>query len=630
MIGKTLGGRYTIIKHLGTGGFSNTYLAEDRNLPYHHRCVVKQLKTNTTDASTLNTARQLFQSEAETLYQLGQKCSQIPQLLAHFEEDQEFYLVQEFIDGHDLSTEIASNQRFTEEQVVHLLQDVLQILDVVHQENVIHRDIKPRNLIRRQEDGKLVLIDFGAVKQISTQVIYPGDFGHGSITIAIGTQGYMPNEQQGGKPRFSSDIYALGIIAIQALTGLSPNQLHEDAKTGEIVWRDQCQVSQRLATILDKMVRSHFKDRYRCVQDVLRDLQKITDTHILTTAISGLTNQNIVKSRHGWLVAGAALVMGLAGFGYWQSRPASLSNLLTPVSSSTPVLDRVNTLSVHTGAVFAIAFSPDGKTFASGSGDKTIKLWKLSTGELLQSLTGHSQAVVTVAISPNGQTLVSGSRDHTIKLWNLQTGELRHTLAGHTDGVQTVAISSDGQTLVSGSRDRTLKLWNLQTGAVIRTLRGHTAEIESIAISPNGQVLMSGSEDQVAKLWNLKTGELLRTLTGHDDEIEAVTISPDGQTLVSGGKDKTFVWQLGARQSQRSLTGQSGFVRATVISPNGQTLITAHADNTIKFWNLKTGDLQRTFPGHLDWVLSVAISPDGRTLISGSRDKTIQIWRVQS
>ena len=262
-----LGGRYKIISQLGAGGFGQTFLAEDLHLPGHPRCVVKHLKPQTKEDSTLSMARRLFDTEAQALYQLGDH-DQIPHLLAHFEDNQEFYLAQELIEGEPLTQEFAAGQLWSECQVVALLQDILQVLAFVHEKQVIHRDIKPPNLIRRQRDGKVVLIDFGAVKQVSTQAVNPEH--QTNVTISIGTQGYMPNEQLAGTPRFSSDVYAVGMLAIQALTGVHPKRIKEDPRTSEINWHEHAPtVCPELAEIIDKMVRYDFRDRYATAAETL-------------------------------------------------------------------------------------------------------------------------------------------------------------------------------------------------------------------------------------------------------------------------------------------------------------------------------------------------------------------------
>ncbi len=275
MLGKLLDRRYEVTQVLGAGGFGRTYLAKDTRRPGNPTCVVKQLKPVSSDPAFLETARRLFNSEAEILEKLGNH-DQIPRLLAYFEEDQEFYLVQEFIEGHTLSQELQPGQRWEESRVIELLGEILSILEFVHHHGVIHRDIKPDNLIRRKSDNKLVLVDFGAVKQIRTQfAITQG----ASNTIAIGTPGYMSSEQALGQPRPSSDIYALGIIGIQALTGLMPISFQEDLSTGEILWQHLVSVSRGLAGILSKMVRYHFKDRYQSATEALQALRQLNGSY---------------------------------------------------------------------------------------------------------------------------------------------------------------------------------------------------------------------------------------------------------------------------------------------------------------------------------------------------------------
>lgn len=287
MVGTLLNGRYKIIQALGTGGFGQTFLAEDTLNPDQPRCVVKQLKPASQDNSFLKIARRLFQTEVDILRQLGSH-DQIPTLLDDFEDDQEFYLVQEFVEGQTLSDELAEKCRLTESEVVVMLQDILQILAFVHSKQVIHRDIKPSNLIRRKKDGQFVLIDFGAVKQISTQVnVEQIQTGH---TISIGTQGYVPSEQLMGKPRFNSDLYALGLTAIQALTGIHPCELPNHQDTAEVLWQDQAAVNPRLAVILNKMVRYHFSQRFQSASEVLRFLNQLDDLSVdLITAIAPTT-----------------------------------------------------------------------------------------------------------------------------------------------------------------------------------------------------------------------------------------------------------------------------------------------------------------------------------------------------
>ncbi|MFE1745330.1 CHASE2 domain-containing protein [Coleofasciculus sp. H7-2] len=267
-------GRYKILRPLASGGFGHTYLAEDTMRPGKPQCAVKHLMPALRDEKFLKVAKRLFFTEAAILESLGHH-SQIPQLLAYFEEHQEFYLIEEFIKGHPLTDELLVDKRLPEAQVVEILCGVLEILIFIHENQVIHRDVKPSNIIRREKDGRLVLIDFGAVKQIQ-----PQEEEQERRTIAIGTRGYTPAEQYDGQPRFSSDIYALGMIGVEAVTGIPPSKLETDRNTGNINWREFALVRDEFAEILDKMVRFHFVTRYQSATEVLQDLKRLPNAPV--------------------------------------------------------------------------------------------------------------------------------------------------------------------------------------------------------------------------------------------------------------------------------------------------------------------------------------------------------------
>jgi|GEM_PF-746379 len=274
MLGRKLAGRYSVVKALAEGGFGETFLAEDTHLPDSPQCVVKKLKTAAHEPALLQTVRRLFDSEAKVLHQLGDH-PQIPRLLAHFEDGEDFCLAEEYIEGNGLDEELVPGEQLDEETVLQILHDVLEVLSFVHDQQVIHRDIKPSNLIRRQSDRKLVLIDFGAVKQVTTKLADSAT--QMPRTVLIGTSGYMPSEQFRGMPRLCSDVYAVGVIALQALTGLRPSfgELPEDENTGELAWRDRISISPAFATLLEKMVLYDYRQRYRSATDALLAVQSL-------------------------------------------------------------------------------------------------------------------------------------------------------------------------------------------------------------------------------------------------------------------------------------------------------------------------------------------------------------------
>ena len=280
MNNKIVGGRFQIIKYLGGGSFGQTYLASD--LQYFHRqCVVKHLRPVVGRPKSFEIIKGLFEREATTLGKLGNNHPQIPSLIAYFEENQQLYLVQEFIEGHDLSKELIQNQKLSELKAIALLKDILEPLAFLHDNNYIHRDIKPSNLMRRQNDGKIVLIDFGAIKEVAqTEII--NSIGKTKIGTIIGTPGYMPSEQALGKPKFASDLYAVGIITIQALTGLKPKEL-EDRETGKLMWGNLVRVTPDFKLILETMTAIDFEQRYRKASDVLEALFELKANSYSTT-----------------------------------------------------------------------------------------------------------------------------------------------------------------------------------------------------------------------------------------------------------------------------------------------------------------------------------------------------------
>lgn len=268
--------RYLVVKPIGKGGFGATFLARDLSLPGYPACVVKQLRPSATSKKVLEMAQQLFQREAKTLAKIGDH-PQIPRLLDYFFGKQQFYLVQEFIDGLTLKQEVRANGVYNEQQTQEFLRDILPVLDYIHSQEVIHRDIKPANIIRRRQDNRLVLIDFGAVKDKVNQATMMGTGETAFTNFAIGTSGFAPMEQMSLRPVYASDIYAVGMTCIYLLTGKSPNALEHNPTTGEVYWREHTHVSDAFASILEKMLAVSVYQRYQSAKDVLYALDHQDD-----------------------------------------------------------------------------------------------------------------------------------------------------------------------------------------------------------------------------------------------------------------------------------------------------------------------------------------------------------------
>ncbi|BAU04924.1 protein kinase domain-containing protein [Fischerella sp. NIES-3754] len=275
MLQTIINNRYKIVKVLGEGGFGKTFLTEDTHLPSGRRCVIKQLKPVTENPQIYKMVQDRFQREAAILEDLGNSNNRIPNLYAYFAEQGQFYLVQEYIEGKTLTEKVHTEGVMSESAVREILKSLLYVLNFVHSRHIIHRDIKPDNIILRDADNIPVLIDFGAVRESMGTIV--NSQGNPTSSIVIGTPGFMPPEQAAGRPVYSSDLYSLAITMIYLLTGRMPQELQTDPRTGEIMWHQYAMnVSPSLRMVLDKAIAYHPGDRYPTAKDMIDALQSPT------------------------------------------------------------------------------------------------------------------------------------------------------------------------------------------------------------------------------------------------------------------------------------------------------------------------------------------------------------------
>ncbi|REJ44776.1 MAG: protein kinase [Microcystis flos-aquae TF09] len=615
-------------------------------------------------------AVELFKREYDVLLELSrQNVTGVPRADTYFQYSTRegkilHCLVMEKVEGINLEQWLNQYDSLSQKRAFKWLREITLILDKIHQQNWLHRDIKPPNIMLRNS-GELVLIDFGTARE-ETQTYHQKV--KGQQVTGITSAGYTPNEQQHGQAVIQSDFHALGRTFVHLLTGKHPLEIY-DPINDVLSWREETEnIHPLLLDFIDELMGRLPRNRPANTRVILQRLDQIErQLKLLPTPVQPVKNN---KLRNRMIALGGVLLLGvgitqvysylkykqfpaglqsmpptpnlmialggvlLLGIGITQAYgyfkylefPASPQLLISDLSSLR-FLDK--TLTGHSNVVWSVIYSPDGRYLASGSQDKTIKIWEVATGKELRTLTGHSDRVRSVVYSPDGRYLASGSWDKTIKVWDVVTGTELRTLAGYSGWVWSVAYSPDGRYLASGSDDDTLTIWEVATGKQLRTLTGHSLFVMSVVYSPDGRYLASGNGDKTIKIWEVATGKELPTFTGHSSVVLSVVYSPDGRYLASGSSDKTIkIWEVATGKELPTLTGHSREVMSVVYSPDGRYLASGSQDKTIKIWEVATGKELRTLTGHSSSVLSVVYSPDGRYLASGSGDKTIKIWRV--
>jgi WD40 repeat protein/tRNA A-37 threonylcarbamoyl transferase component Bud32 len=710
-------GRFTLLQLVGQGAFGSVYKARDGSLD---RVVALKLPR----ASNLpqgGSERDRFFREARSAAQL-----QHPSIVSTHEvgeQDGRPYLVSDFVQGVTLA-DVLSSRRPTPRESAKLLAEVADALHFAHGRGVVHRDVKPSNIMLG-EDGRALVMDFGLAKREAGEVTMTME---GQV---LGTPAYMAPEQARGEAHAvdgRADVYSLGVMLYQMLTGELPFRgttrmllhqvLHDEPrpprKLNDRIPRD-------LETICLKAMAKEPGRRYQSASLLADDLRRFLDGQPIHARPTGPLARAWKWGRRRPVVAGllAALFFTLvtaatAGslLARWalaekgraddralaaeeaeihsrqekdraddraaaavraeqearekttavlqeQERTAQTLYLTQIGRAEAQLLAHDNssvsrTLEMtrpdlrgweyaylrhqaegmppflHTGAVSAVAFSPDGTRLATASYGGTVKVWDTRTGAEALTFRGNAYAVRAVSFSPDGSRLASASDDGTVKVWDARTGAGVLTLSGHANVVTAVSFSPGGSRLASASRDRTVKVWDTRTGAEALTLRGHGDVVTAVSFSPDGSRLASASLG-IVKVWDTRTGAEALTFRGHADSVHAVSFSPDDSRLATASQDLTpKVWDARTGAEVFTLRGHLSVVRAVCFSPDGSRLASGSYDRTVKVWDARTGAEALTLRGHGNGVSAVSFSPDGTRLASASDDQTVKVWDART
>lgn len=588
--------RYRCLRVLGQGGFGRTYQALDDDTSPPQPCVVKHLLAVGATASESQHRR--FQLEAQRLGSLGQH-PQIPDLLGVIDSGRGQFLVQQYIPGPTLA-QMTQVHPLDESQVRRVLDELLPVLQFVHDHGVVHRDIKPANIIAPPSPQPLVLVDFGASKMMADSLRMD------KTGTVIGSAGYGAPEQALGKAVFASDLFSLGVTCLNLLTGLHPFDLYSVSEDAW-VWQPFLPnpVSPGLAQVLNRLANRSLKERYSTAQAALTDLR--------------------------W----SAMVT------VPDRQPSASPRPSAPEPPASPPPGWTQRFVIHLEWTVAngVAVSPSGRAIAVPCSDGSVGLWDCTNGEPIQRFQkrwgvwglGHQGPVTAVGFSVDGQYLWSAGQDGQIIQWPLTDDgpPQRLPVSGWAPTCLTRfgPTATSPQTLGVGTGDGHIHLWPLVPGASYRTLIYHQARITALAVTAGDRGLVSSSLDQTMRWWSLPTGHLSQTVVvPKPAAITALASHPqDGRVVTGDQGGRLQVWNPQQPETPHLVAKLGSPVTALAISPDGHWLAAGLDNGHLPLWSLP-GLRPAPTVGHAWAINGLAFTPDSALLVSTGADGTIRFW----
>ncbi len=569
-------GHYRLTRFLGRGGFADVYLGEHVYLGT--LAAIKVLDTQL----TVDEVEQ-FRQEARTIAQLEHP--HIVHVLDFGVDDGLPFLVMSYAPNGSLRQRYPRGTRLPLEKILHYVRDIAGALQYAHDQKLVHRDVKPENvLLGRNEE--VLLSDFGlAVVSHSSSQESPGD--------VSGTVAYMAPEQARGKPRSASDQYALGIVVYEWICGARPFEGSYQEIAVQHVLATPPPLHQLLPTISsaleDVVLKALAKDpheRYPCIQDFANALEQ---------AALGEKSSTVI--------------------------------LPSPQLRNTGGVLDSTTSRMPSDTIYALAWSPDGRRIASGGLDRTVQVRGTTTGVSILIYHGHGGSISALTWAPDGHSIASASLDKTIQVWDATNGDRRVTYDGHAGMVYALAWSPDGKHIAStsgGGTDNTVQIWEVATGQNIFTYHDPLYWSRAVAWSPDGKYLAAGLWQEI-HLWDIAKKSKIATYRGHHSWVRSVAWSPDGKHIASACEDKTVqIWDPSKERLLLTHRGHTDWVGIVAWSPDGRHIASLSKDNNVHIWDATTGTTLATHRGHIASAYALLWLPDSKHAVSASSDGPVQ------